>query len=362
MTSAVDPDAPSVAHPSLERYRPLIGDWTGFCAALARPLPTTVWANTLRATPERVRALLAAEGFAPEPIGWCPGAFRLGAASGGDRTASAPAPGRGLLAKTGLYHIQEEVSLLPVLLLDPRPGERVLDLCAAPGGKTAALAVAMENRGTVVANDVDWRRLIAVGRNLDRIGLVNVATTAWDAANFPEGGGLYDRVLADVPCTCEGTSRKNAGVLAWGGEEERARTVAVQTAILRKAVRLCRPGGRIVYSTCTYAPEENEAVVDAVLREVRAAEGPEALRVVPTARSRGGRRGARARPRGTASGSIRRWPAACGSGPTSTTPAASSAPCSSGAGPEHDPTGPIGRTGRLSTPSRRSTATAGSVR
>ena len=288
MTPAVDPDAHSLPHPSLERYRPLIGDWADFCAAIARPLPTTVWANTLRATPERVRALLAAEGYAPEPIGWCPGAFRLSADEA--RPAETPTPGRGLLAMTGLYHVQEEVSLLPVLLLDPRPGERVLDLCAAPGGKTAALAVAMENRGTVVANDVDWRRLIAVGRNLDRIGLVNVATTAWDAANFPESGGLYDRVLADVPCTCEGTSRKNTGVLAWGGEEERARTAAVQTAILRKAVRLCRPGGRIVYSTCTYAPEENEAVVDAVLREARAAEGQAAVRVAD-ARSEAGAAG-----------------------------------------------------------------------
>ena len=214
----------------------------------------------------------------------------------------------------------------------------MLDLCAAPGGKTAGLAVAMANRGTVVANDVDWRRLIAVGRNLDRIGLVNVATTAWDAANFPEGGGLYDRVLADVPCTCEGTSRKNPGVLAWGGEEERARTAAAQTAILRKAVRLCRPGGRIVYSTCTYAPEENEAVVDAVLREVRAAEGPEALRVAD-ARAEAGAAGFDAAATSwngerfdrSLAGCLRVWPHLHDTG-------GSSAPCSSGAELEHGPT------------------------
>lgn|GEM_PF-72068 len=285
-SSQADEPAPAPpVHPSLERYRPLIEDaedWKAFAAALARPLPATVWANTLRDGAARVGTLLAAEGHRPEPIGWCPGAFRLGCREAGgspSRSGSRPTPGRGILAQTGLYHVQEEVSLLPVALLDPRPGERVLDLCAAPGGKTARIAVAMANRGTVVANDVDWRRLIAVGRNLDRLGLVNVATTAWDAANFPEGGGLYDRVLADVPCTCEGTSRKSSGVLSWGGEEERQKTAAVQTAILRKAVRLCRAGGRIVYSTCTYAPEENEAVVDAVLREVRAAEGPDALQI-----------------------------------------------------------------------------------
>ncbi|MGD2115865.1 MAG: RsmB/NOP family class I SAM-dependent RNA methyltransferase, partial [Acidobacteriota bacterium] len=195
---AGSPDAPAPAGPaasaSLERYRPLIDDWPAFVRALERPLPVTVWTNPLRSglPADLLQNLLAGEGHAPEPLGWCPGAFRL---------ADGATPGRGLLGVSGLYHIQEEVSLLPVELLDPRPGERVLDLCAAPGGKTARIAVAMENRGTVVANDVDWRRLVAVGRNLDRLGVVNVATTAWDAANFPEEGGPFDRVLADVPCT-----------------------------------------------------------------------------------------------------------------------------------------------------------------
>jgi 16S rRNA C967 or C1407 C5-methylase (RsmB/RsmF family)/NOL1/NOP2/fmu family ribosome biogenesis protein len=256
---------------SLQRYRPLVEDWDAFRAALARPLPVTVWSNTPRARPAEVATWLAADGLEPEALGWRPGAFRL---------PPGIAPGALLATSAGLIHVQEEVSLLPVALLDPRPGERILDLCAAPGGKTAQIAVALGNRGTVVANDVDWRRLVTMGRTLQRLGLANVALTAWDGATFPETGGLYDRVLADVPCTCEGTSRKNPEVLtwdgAWGGEEERARTVRTQRAILTKAVRLCRPGGRIVYSTCTYAPEENEAVVDDVLR----AAAPGGLRVV----------------------------------------------------------------------------------
>jgi len=255
----------------LERYRPLVDDWDAFRAALARPLPVTVWSNTLRARAAEVAAWLRADGLEPAEIAWRPGAFRLPAEV---------APGGLLATSAGLIHVQEEVSLLPVALLDPRPGERILDLCAAPGGKSALIAVALGHRGTVVANDVDWRRLITMGRTLQRLGLANVALTAWDGATFPESGGLYDRVLADVPCTCEGTSRKNPGVLAWGGEEERTRTVRTQRAILAKAVRLCRPGGRIVYSTCTYAPEENEAVVDDVLRSA----GARALRVVEARR------------------------------------------------------------------------------
>ncbi len=251
----------------LERYRPLIGDWGAFSAALGRPLPATAWSNTLRVRPEEVAEWLAADGVVAEPLAWHPGAFRL---------PPGTAPGGLLALAAGLLHVQEEASLLPVALLDPRPGERVLDLCAAPGGKTAQIAVAMENRGTVVANDVDWRRLVTMGRTLQRLGIANVALTAWDGASFPESGGLYDRVLADVPCTCEGTSRKNPEVLAWGGEAERARTARTQRALLAKAVRLCRPGGRIVYSTCTYAPEENEAVVDDVL----GAAGAGSLRLV----------------------------------------------------------------------------------
>ncbi len=257
---------------TLERYRPLLDDWDAFRDALGRPLPTTVWSNGLRARPDEVAAWLAADGVASDALAWCPGALRLPAGV---------APG-GLLATTaGLLHVQEEASLLPVELLDPRPGERVLDLCAAPGGKTARIAVALGNRGTVVANDVDWRRLVTMGRTLQRLGIANVALTACDGAAFPESGGLFDRVLADVPCTCEGTSRKNPEVLGWGGEGQRARTSGVQRGILARAVRLCRPGGRIVYSTCTYAPEENEAVVDDVLR----AAGPGTLRLVEARRS-----------------------------------------------------------------------------
>ena len=251
---------------ALRRYLPLVDDPAAFAAALERPLPPVVWGNPLRTDPGRLATLLEDEGMEPRRLGWCPGAFRLAAGS---------RPGRGLLALTGLYHVQGEASLLPVELLDPQPDERVLDLCAAPGGKTARIAAAMGNRGTVVANDVDWRRLVALGRNVDRLGLANVAVTAWDAANFPGAAGPFDRVLADVPCTCEGTSRKNPEALTWGGAGERRASAAVQKAILRRAVRLCRPGGRIVYSTCTFAPEENEAVVSAILAEL-----PGALDVV----------------------------------------------------------------------------------
>ncbi len=251
-----------------ERYRPLIDDWRAFSAALARPLPTTVWTNTLRTTPERLAARLARDGVAAEPVPWHPGAFRLPAGV---------KPGRSIAYVTGHYHVQEDVSLIPVALLAPRPGERLLDLCAAPGNKTVQAAVAMGDRGTVVANEKNRHRLGVLRRNLERLGVTCAAVTVADAANLPRGIGVYDRVLADVPCSCEGTSRKNPEVLRRLEKPRRGWRSGGQLAILRKAAQLVRPGGRIVYSTCTYAPEENEAVVDALLREA----GPGTLRLVP---------------------------------------------------------------------------------
>ena len=248
-----------------ERYRPLIDDWEAFAAALGRPLPATIWTNSLRATPERLVAWLARDGVEVEPILWCPGAFRLPEGS---------RPGKSLAYISGWYHIQEEAALIPVVLLDPRPGERLLDLCAAPGNKTVQAAVLMDDRGTVIANERNRHRVGVLRRNLERLGITCTAVTVADAANLPRGAGVYDRVLADVPCSCEGTTRKNPEVLRRLGNKRRT---GGQLAILRKAVQLVRPGGRVVYSTCTYAPEENEGVVGALLREAP----PGSLRLLP---------------------------------------------------------------------------------
>jgi NOL1/NOP2/sun family putative RNA methylase len=251
----------------LRRYREIIDDWPAFLDALDRTLPPVIWTNTLRTTPEELRARLAGDGIETEPIGWYPGAFRLPADA---------RPGKTLPYLTGHYHVQEEVSLLPVTLLDPRPGERILDLCAAPGNKTVQTAVRMGNRGTVIAVEKSRHRIGLVLRNTERLGVTCTAAFLANAGNLPREVGLFDRVLADVPCNCEGTTRKNPEVI-WREEMPPGMMSGNQLAILRKAVKKCRPGGRIVYSTCTYAPEENEAVVDAVLGEAE----PGSLRLLP---------------------------------------------------------------------------------
>lgn len=241
-------------HP-FRRYAELIDDWDAFEAAIRRPLPPTLWANPARLGRDALARLLASEGVATEPLGWQPGALK-----------AAPdfAPGRhwGLFA--GLFQTQEEAAMLPVSLLAPQPGERVLDLCAAPGNKTAQIATAMGATGTVVANELKQGRLAALRQTIKRLGLLNVVMTARPAQEYPLRAGPFDRVLVDAPCSGEGTIRKNPGAALTDGEA-REHLAGRQRRMLTRALQLVRPGGRVVYSTCTFAPEENECVVGATL-------------------------------------------------------------------------------------------------
>lgn len=242
-----------------ERYRPYIDDWSNFCQTLAQPLPTWVWANNLRLSPQELQQIFHEDRIEHEPLNWPIGAFKL---------PPEFRPSRHWAYLAGLYQVQELVSMIPVALLAPQPGERILDLCAAPGNKTAQIAVQLNNQGTVVANDVSIGRMRAVRQVLERLGLFNVATTVMNGANYPKKSGLFDHVLVDAPCSCEGTSRKQPRIINRIGVKVSLRKQGLQKALLTRAVQLCKPGGRIVYSTCTYAPEENEMVIEAVLNQI----------------------------------------------------------------------------------------------
>jgi NOL1/NOP2/sun family putative RNA methylase len=244
----------------LERYRPIVDDYEAFRAACDRPLPVVVRTNGIKAERDRVERALSAAGLDPDPVEWHPGLFRVDT----DR------PGATWPFVHGWVHGQEEVSALPPIALDPRPGEVVYDACAAPGSKTSQLAALMGDRGRVVANDKNLGRLSPLRSNAERLGVTNVAVTNQDGRNFslePFAFDAFDRALVDAPCSCEGTIRKNPDALdAW--DRKRIGDIAgVQRGILRRAVQATREGGTVVYSTCTFAPEENEAVLDYVLEE-----------------------------------------------------------------------------------------------
>jgi 16S rRNA C967 or C1407 C5-methylase (RsmB/RsmF family) len=286
----------------LGRYRELfdqaVEGWDAFIDTLLQPLPTWVWANPARLDGAQLNAVLADAGIVAEPVPWlAPWWAEVTRHQRSARPASEPSPtareagptavgaagpsalrlppgfkaGQHWWYCAGLAHAQEAVSQLPVMLLDVVPGQRVLDLCAAPGGKSAQLALALGNRGTLVANDFAAERIAALQGNLDRLGVVNTSTTRCDGGNYPAAAGAFDRVLVDAPCSSEGTLRRNPSLALrdeHGLGPERARRMAGrQRALLRKAVQLCRPGGRILYSTCTFAPEENELIVAEVLDE-----------------------------------------------------------------------------------------------
>ena len=172
--------------------------------------------------------------------------------------------------REGRFTVQDEASQLVVSLLDPQPGDRVLDACAAPGGKATAIAERVGAQGSVLAIDRNERRLDLVRRAARRLRLDNLACKAADAAR-PLSVGLaaqgFDRVLVDAPCSGLGALRRNPDARWRIHPADPARLAETQRALLRHTAAALRPGGVLVYSTCTLLPEENEAVVEAFLRE-----------------------------------------------------------------------------------------------
>ncbi|WP_226021453.1 RsmB/NOP family class I SAM-dependent RNA methyltransferase [Halomicrobium salinisoli] len=244
----------------LSRYEPIVDNVEAFRAACERPLPAVVRVNTIKASVERARRALEDEGIAVDPVDWHPGMFRL----------PDDQPGANWPYFHGWIYGQEEVSAVPARVLDPEPGERVWDAAAAPGSKTSQLAALMDDRGVVVATDSNLGRLSALRTNAERLGITNVAVTHEDARVHslkPFDGEEYDRALVDVPCSCEGTIRKNPDTLDEWTEDHVQGISGVQKGILTRAIQATREGGTVVYSTCTFAPEENEAVLDYALDE-----------------------------------------------------------------------------------------------
>ena len=239
----------------LSRYEPLVEDPDAFRAACERPLPSVVRVNGIKATPERVERAFEEAGVGFDRVGWHEGLFRL---------ADGESPGNSWPFVHGWVYGQEEVSALPALALDPQPGERVFDCCAAPGSKTTQAAALMDDRGTLVGNDNDLGRISALRSNAERCGVSNLVVTRQDARNVslkPFSGRRFDRALVDVPCSCEGTVRKNPGAIESWSLDHVEGIAGVQKSILGRAIEVTRPGGTVVYSTCTFAPEENEAVL-----------------------------------------------------------------------------------------------------
>jgi 16S rRNA (cytosine967-C5)-methyltransferase len=212
--------------------------------------PLTLRANGLRLTREELSVTLADEGIETEPTRYAPDGLIV--------TAGNPLR----VPATGSFFVQDEASQLVSLVVDVQPGERVLDLCASPGGKTTALAAAMRDEGLIVASDVRARRLRTLVQTVRASG-----ATCVHVLHVPTAGALpfrptFDRILVDAPCSGLGTIRRDPDIRWRRREEELAPLSERQIELLERAAQVLASGGRLVYATCSSEPEENDAVVD----------------------------------------------------------------------------------------------------
>lgn len=223
-------------------------------------LPNAVRFNPLKGPLPALRDLLYKQGFRFSPIPEFENGFRI---------EFQPYPiGKSLSHYLGHIYVQDIASMLPPLVLDPQPGEWILDMSAAPGSKTTQIASLMRNTGLVIANDVVMKRIRSLAGNLERMGTVNAALFRLFGEQFGnQYFEIFDRVLLDPPCTGLGTLHKSPEVLSWWTPHHCERMAASQKSLMISAVKALRPGGVLCYSTCTLTPEENEEIVDFALKE-----------------------------------------------------------------------------------------------
>ena len=170
--------------------------------------------------------------------------------------------------EAGAFYLQEPAAMLPAEVMDARPGEILLDLCAAPGGKSTQMGLKLKGEGLLVCNEPIRKRAQILSRNIERMGITNSIVTSCFPDKIPESwNGMFDGVLVDAPCSGEGMFRRDPETRKEWTAEQAAGCAKRQREILREAARLVRPGGRLVYSTCTYNPEENEEIVGWFTRE-----------------------------------------------------------------------------------------------
>ena len=235
----------------LKRMEAQLGpEYPEYLTSLERPR-----AVALRFNPQKGEA--PALPFATSPVPWEPLGYYY------DPDAR---PGLHPYHDAGVYYLQEASAMAPAVLLDPQPGEKILDLCAAPGGKTTQIAGKMAGQGLLVCNEIHPKRARILSQNVERMGISNALVLNETPATLAQRfHGFFDRILVDAPCSGEGMFRKEAAAVADWSPELVDMCARRQGEILDAAAGMLRPGGRLVYSTCTFAPQEDEEAVASFL-------------------------------------------------------------------------------------------------
>lgn len=245
-----------------------------FIEACQRPLRRSLRVNTLKITVDDFLALVAPYGWQLTPVPWCAEGFWI------ERDDEEALPlGSTAEHLSGLFYIQEASSMLPVaaLFADGEQPERVMDVAAAPGSKTTQIAARMNNRGMLLANEFSASRVKVLHANISRCGITNTALTHFDGRVF--GAALpecFDAILLDAPCSGEGVVRKDPDALKNWSHSSNLEIAATQRELIDSAFHALRPGGTLVYSTCTLNRDENESVVAWLL-----ARYPQAVEIMP---------------------------------------------------------------------------------
>ncbi|MCP4666799.1 MAG: RsmB/NOP family class I SAM-dependent RNA methyltransferase [Deltaproteobacteria bacterium] len=240
-----------------ELYREIIPEFSLFQKSLQKSLPTHLRVNQLKIDPKPLVRLLKKRGVHLER-----------ASDRNEPLFLAPrlhAPGNLLEYYLGYIHPQALTSCLASLALSPKRDAYVLDMCAAPGGKTSHMAALMDNTGFIAANELYPSRHVPLGHTLDRLGVLNAVITGYQAQEFPLKQG-FDHILADVPCSGEGRFRKTKKGMTYRETVKKARLPDMQKRIILRGFDLLKENGEMLYSTCTYNPKENESVVQYLLK------------------------------------------------------------------------------------------------
>lgn len=231
-----------------KRMADLLGpELPDFLASYLRPRSNSLRVNTLKITPEDFAAL----GLFPlKPVPWCPEGFYY---------AYQDYPGKHPYHQAGVYYIQEPSAMAVAAYLDPRPGDCVLDLAAAPGGKSTQIASSLQGQGLLWSNEIDRKRSRILLENLERWGTARMIVSCETPENLSQAlPGFFHKILLDAPCSGEGMFRKDPGALRHWSVQHVLSCAFRQQKILESAASLLKEGGTLVYSTCTFSPEENE--------------------------------------------------------------------------------------------------------
>jgi len=253
----------------VDRYRAILGErYDEFIHYSTAYIRKSIRVNTLKADVADVKNRLE-KNWKLDQVPWCSEGFWIDhRAEGEDKRYDV---GNVIEHMLGYIYVQDAASMIPPIVLNPEPGEMVLDMCSAPGSKASQMAAMMQNSGVLIANDLQGNRLKALGINLQRTGVSNALITQMPGHKFRYIQLKFDKVLVDAPCSGTGTIRRSLRTLQMWGPNMVKKMAAQQKQMLASGFEALKPGGVLVYSTCTMEPEEDEGVVSWLLNNYKGA-------------------------------------------------------------------------------------------